>query len=139
MKINMFQKVFIYFMIISLIGISVATNSISDESKDGNQIKYLSYSSLPYYMEPNNSTNKLDSNNLIPSKEFGNQTHPAIASNNNSYLLAFNDADYGNIFWGTFNDSVSFDINGGTYPSIKHQNNSTYYGTFVANPQQDSG
>lgn len=140
MNASRFKKISIYFVLFLLIGLGLSSTISSNESKDNNQIKCLSYSNLPYYLEPNNSTNKLDSDTIFPSKEFGNQTQPAISSNNNSHFVAYNDEVAGEIMWGTINgDKYNFLTDGGSYPSLKHWNDTTFYGTFVCTPQFYSG
>jgi len=75
------------------------------------------------------------------SKEIGNQTQPAISSNqNNSHFLAYKDDAIGEIIWGTIDgDIASYDLEGGFYPSIKHRNDTSFFGTFVPDNSYHNG
>lgn len=95
------------------------------------------------------SPNKIDRlpNMAHPAIAFaGDQIHPAFGRTPEGiHMVAFKDVDYGEIIWGfSEDDGDSYDgwllwTVGGDYPSIKHWDDKTFYGTFVADPMDVNG
>ena len=80
-------------------------------------------------------------NMIVDSKKIGNQTQPAISSNQNDcHFLAYKDDAVGEIVWGTIGeDTGHYDLDGGFYPSIKYWNGTSFFGTFVPDSLYHNG
>ncbi|KYK27470.1 hypothetical protein AYK20_02650 [Thermoplasmatales archaeon SG8-52-1] len=95
------------------------------------------------------SPNKIDilPNMAHPAIAFaGDQIHPAFGRTPDGiHMVAYKDVDYGEIIWGfSEDDGYSYDgwlywSVGGDYPSIKHWDDKTFYGAFVADPMDNNG
>jgi hypothetical protein len=133
--------------VIAMLLISAATVLSAEQTENENDIKIKRIQHEEQKLEYNQQPVEIPKKKTVMPASFpihdypGNQLHPALAkSEYMGYMYGFKDEELGTIGWSASRGNVSyFELPGGDYPSLKLWDETTFYGTFVPDPDDSHG